>query len=227
MCGAIAVVSLGVAFQAARYAHSESARGPLQAEVTQAKTAAIAQRWERLPLGQIFPLSVRYTEQGSSEAATRLGIGAGDSCVVALDVTLRAAADRSGCLAALRASYADQLGGTVYTVGVVVFPGNAAAREFAGAVPPGAYPATGLNTLALPGTAAALFGDPARQTMAVQVSGPYVVLAVSGYADGRPASKATEPRTAVFAPASQVVTAIVAPLAAPQKVSCADPEFAC
>jgi len=227
VCGVVAAASLGIAVQAGRYAHQESARGPSAAEVAQAATTAIAQRWERLPMGQIFPANVSYTQQGSSELATRLGIGAGDSCDQALDVTLSDVAGRLGCVAALRASYADELGGTVYTVGVVVFPDSAAARGFAGEVPRDQIPAAGLKTLELPGTAAALFGDPARQTMTVRPAGPYVVLVVAGYADGRPAGTATEPRDSVFAPARQIVAAVAAPLAAPQPVRCADPEFAC
>jgi hypothetical protein len=229
VCGIIAVASLDIAVQTARYAHQESTRGPSPAEVAQARATAVAQRWERLPLGQIFPANVGYTTgQATSETAARLGIGVGDSCDQALDVTLRAAADRLGCVAALRASYADELGGTVYTVGVVVFPDSAAASGFAGVAAPGAYPATGLNALSLAGTAAALFTDQARQTSAIKVTGPYVVLAVSGYADGRTASKATQPRQSIFSgPASQLVTAVVDQLARPQPVSCADPEFAC
>jgi hypothetical protein len=227
VCGVIAAASLGIAIQAARYAHQESARGPSQAERAHAATTAIGQRWERMELGQIFPLSVAYTEQASPEQALRQGIGADDGCAQALDVTLSSVAASLGCIAAMRASYADELDGTVYTVGVVVFPDSAAAREFEGRMPRASYPATGLNTLALPGTPAGLFTNQARQTAAVQVTGPYVVLAVSGYADGRPAGQATEPRPPIFSPAGEIVAAVVAPLAAAQPVRCADPEFAC
>jgi hypothetical protein len=228
-CGLIAVVSLGIALQAARYAHSASARGPLQAEISQAESIAIAQRWERAPLGQIFPASVGYTTgQGTSETATRLGIGAGDSCAAALDSTLVDAADGFGCVAALRASYVDELYGTVYTVGVIVFPDDQAARAFHDSVPPGAGPTgTGLNTLQLPGTAAALFTDSARQTLDSSVTGTYVVLSVSGYADGRPATTSDEPQDTLFSPAGQIVQAVVAALSAPQPVHCGDGEFAC
>jgi hypothetical protein len=227
-CGVIAVASLGLSVQAARLAHSEAARAPDQAEVAQARASAIAQRWERMTLGQIFPRTVGYTSgQATSETATRLAIGPGDSCQAALDATVWSTADRLGCVAALRASYADELGGTVYTVGVVVFPSAAAARGFAGAMPRGGYPATGLHALAVPATPSALFTDLARQATTVAVTGPYVVVAVAGYADGRPASKAAEPRDAVFSPASQLVAAAVAPLARPQPVRCGDPEFTC
>ena len=130
-------------------------------------------------------------------------------------------------MAALRASYADKLGGTVVTVGVVVFPNGGAAREFAAQAPRGEYPAAGLHALALPGTAA-LFADGGRQASAVQVTGPYVVLAVAGYADGRPAAQATEPRPLVFGPVmSSIVSAVVKPLAAPEQVRCGDPEWTC
>jgi hypothetical protein len=228
ICGVIAAGSMGIAIQAARYAHDESTRRPSAAEIAQAKTTAIAQRWERLPVGQLFPAAVAYTTaQDTSENATRLGISSGDSCEQSLDVTVLGAADRYGCLAVLRASYADELGGTVYTVGVVVFPDNAAARGFASSVPATAYPATGLNALAVSGTAAARFTNSARQATADGVTGPYVVLAVSGYADGRPASKAAEPRDSVFGPSTRLVAAVEAPLAAPQRVSCGTPEFRC
>jgi hypothetical protein len=234
VCGVITAMSLDVASQAARLAHQESARGPSQAEIAAAASAGIAQRWERLTLGQIFPASVGYTVsyasgQRTRETAKLLGIGAGDSCDEALDVPLANVAQRLGCVAAMRASYADDLGGAVFTVGVVVFPGSGAAREFAARVPGGEYPATGLQVLALPGTAAALFTATARQASAIpQVTGPYVVLAVAGYADGRPASRAAEPRPSVFEPvSSSIVTAVVAPLAAPEPVRCGSPEWTC
>jgi hypothetical protein len=230
VCGVIAAMSLGVASQAARLAHQESARGPSQAEIATAASAGIAQRWERLKLGKIFPAFVDYTsDQQTRETATQLGIGADASCdKKALEDTLVSVAQRLGCVAAMRASYDDELGGAVFTVGVVVFPDSGAAREFAAQVPRGEYPATGLQALALPGTAAAPFTAAARQASAIQVTGPYVVLAVAGYADGRPASQAAEPRPSVFGPVmSSIVTAVVKPLAAPESVHCGDPEWTC
>ena len=228
-CGVIAAISLGVAAQAARLAHAESVRGPSKAEFTAAARAGVGQRWEQLTLGQIFPASVSYGRaRQASETAVRLGIGAGDSCDEAIDDTLDRAARHLGCVAAIRASYADDLDGTVYTVGVVVFPSNGAAHEFAAHVPRGEDPATGLTALTLPRTAAALFKDKARQVSAVRVTGPYVVLAVAGYADGRRAGQATEPRPSVFGPAADaIVSAVVAPLAAPEPVHCGNPEWTC
>jgi hypothetical protein len=229
VCGVITAISLGVAGQAARLAHAESARGPSSAEKAAAAAAGVGQRWEQLTFGQVFPASVGYTSsQHTTETAARLGISAGDSCDEAIDATLDRAAQRFGCVASLRASYADKLGGTVVTVGVVVFPNGGAAREFAAQVPRGEYPAAGLHALALPGTAAALFADAGRQASAVQATGPYVVLAVAGYADGRPAAQATEPRRLVFGPVmNNIVSAVVNPLAAPEQVRCGDPEWTC
>jgi hypothetical protein len=224
----IAVASLAGTVQAARHANAESTRGPTAAELAAAAKAALAQRWERLPAGQIFPPAIGYSaDQRTTETASRLGFGPALACGQALDVTLQGAARAAGCVGVLRADYADELGGTVYTVGVVAFPADAAAHQFAAAVPQGRYPATGLRALRLPGTAAALFTDQARQAAAVKVTGPYVILAVAGYADGRPASTATERRDSAFAPASTLATAVMTPLAAPQRVSCGTPEFTC
>jgi hypothetical protein len=229
VCGVIAAISLGVAGQAARLAHAESVRGPSQAEIAAAATAGIAQRWERLSLGTIFPQYIGYaSDQQTRETATLLSISAGDSCDDALDGTADGVADSFGCVAAMRASYADQLGGTVVTVAVVVFPDSNAASGFAAGMPRGEYPATGLHAFALPGTAAALFSDAARQVSAVRVSGPYAVLAVAGYADGRPASQAAEPRPSVFAgPMSSIMAAVVGVLAKPQPVQCGSAEWTC
>jgi hypothetical protein len=228
VCGMIAVASLGVAYQAARHAHAESTRGPTAAERDAAARTALDQRWERLPPGQIFPATIAYrSDLKTRETAQRLGIGPAVGCGQALDITLQGAARATGCVGVLRATYADALRGTVYTVGVLAFPGNAAARQFAAAVPQDKLPATGLRALALPGTAAGLFTDQARQSAASQVTGPYVVFVVAGYADGRPASSAAEPRGSAFLPTVQIMTAVVAPLAVPQRVLCGTAEFTC
>jgi hypothetical protein len=147
--------------------------------------------------------------------------------VAALDVTLQNAASGFGCVAALRASYADELGGTVYTVGVIVFPDNQAALAFYNAVPRTETPGTGLNTLSLPGTAAALFTDSGRQTLYSWVTGPYVVLGVSGYADGRSFSPSAQPREIIFQPDGDIVRAVAGPLDNPPTVHCGYGEFVC
>lgn len=227
-CAATATIGLAVAVVAGVRAHAELVRKPTPAELSAAAATGVAQRWERVPAGQIFPASIRYTTSLlTKESATRVGIAAGDACAAALDRTLRNRARRDGCVAGVRADYTDQLSGSVYTVGILAFASTAKATAFYYGLPPGGYPATGLHALAIPDTPAALFSDAARQEGVAQAAGPYVVLAVAGYADGRPASTAGERRDSVFDPATQLVSAIAAPLAKPVTVRCGSTEWAC
>ena len=189
VCGVIAVISLGVAGQTARLAHAQSARG-WRRGLAAAARAASRSGGSGSPSARSSPRPLA-TPAPSARQRRRRGSASGPARAVLRPSTppCAASAQRFGCLAAMRASYADELDGTVFTVGVVVFPGHGAAIEFAARVPRSGYPAPGLHALDLPGTAAALFTDSARQLSAVQVSGPYVVLAVAGYADGRPAAE--------------------------------------
>jgi type VII secretion-associated serine protease mycosin len=222
------VIGIAVAVAAGGRAHAEQARKPTPAEISAAGAAGVAQRWERAPAGVIFPAAIRYTSDlFTHETASRVGIAPGTSCAAALDGTLRRLAESDGCVAGMRADYTDELNGSVYTLGVLAFPTAGEAARFYNAVPAGGYPATGLHALAIGGTAAALVRDGARQASAAQAAGPYVVLAVAGYADGRPALAGGERRDSVFDPASQLVSAIAAPLARPVAVRCGSSEWAC
>jgi len=219
---------LAVAVFAGGRAHADQTRQPTPAEMSAAAAAGVAQRWERTPAGTIFPASIGYTtDLMTNETASRVGINPNDTCASALDGTLRALAAHDGCVAGLRADYADQLRGSIYTLGVLAFPSPARAAGFYKKIPLHAYPAAGLNALAVPGTPAALFTDAARQAAAAQLAGPYVVLAVAGYSDGRLANAADERRASVFDPASQLVAAVAAPLARPLAVRCGSAEWAC
>ena len=227
-CATAAVAGLTVAVFAGGRAHAMETREPTRAELSEAAAAAVAQRWERMPAGQIFPATIGYiTDLRTQEKASRLGIDQGDTCARALDGTLRRLAEGDGCMAGLRADYADQLLGSVYTLGVLAFPSAASAAAFFARIPLDAYPAAGLRAFAVPGTPAALFGDGARQAAAAQLAGPYVVLAVAGYSDGRPANAADERRDSVFDPAGQLVGAVAAPLARPLTVRCGTVEWTC
>jgi len=219
---------LAVAVVAGERAHAQLIRTPTPAELVAASATGVAQRWERTPAGDIFPASIQYvSDLNTKETAGRVGIAPGDACGAAMDATLASQARRDDCVAALRADYTDQLRGAVYTLGVLAFGSTTDASNFYYKVPLASYPATGLRALALPGTPAALFGDAARQATDAQLAGPYVVLVVAGYADGRPASSADERRDSVFDPASQLVSAIAAPLAKPVTVRCGTPEWTC
>jgi type VII secretion-associated serine protease mycosin len=227
-CAVAAPLGLAVAVVAGGRAHAELVREPTTAELSAAAADGVAQRWEREPAGQLFPASITYTTSlNATETASRVGIAPGDACAAAVDVTLASRAQADGCVAALRADYTDQLRGAVYTLGVLAFGSTARASDFYDNLPPAQYPATGLRALAMPGTPAALFGEAARQLAIARLAGPYVVLAVAGYADGRPASTDGERRDVVFEPATQLVTAVAAPLAKPVAVRCGGAEWSC
>jgi hypothetical protein len=224
----LAVACLVAGAGAAAHAHAEMTRKPTAAELSAASAAGLDSRWQRWPAGRIFPARLGYTtDLLTQETAQRLGIAAGDACAPALDSAVAVLARRSGCRAALRASYLDQLGGVVYTLAVLAFPDSRAAARFLSRYPAGRYPVTGLRALGLPGTPAAAFSDAARQATSGSLAGPYVVLTVAGYADGRPAGTAREPRASVFSPAAQLGAAIGAPLAQPVAVSCTAREWSC
>lgn len=227
-CAVAALLGLAVAVVAGGRAQAELVRKPTTAELSAASATGAAQRWEREPAGQIFPARIAYTTSfGTTETASRVGIAPGDACATAVDSTLTGQAQRDGCVAALRADYTDQLRGAVYTLGVLAFASTARASDFYDNLPPAQYPATGLRALAMPGTAAALFGDAARQLAVAQQSGPYIVLAVAGYADGRPASTDGERRDVVFDPAIQLANAVAEPLGRPAAVRCGGTEWTC
>jgi len=223
-----APVGLAVAVVAGGRAHADLTPAPTPAELSTAAAIGVAQRWEREPAGEIFPSSIGYTSDlQTTETASRVGIAPDDACAAAVDATLATAAQRDGCIAGLRADYTDQLRGAVYTLGVLAFGSTAQAADFYNRIPLSSYPATGLHALAVPGTAAARFDDAARQATAAQLAGPYVVLAVAGYADGRPASAANERRDSVFDPATELVDTIAEPLGKPVTVHCGTTEWAC
>jgi hypothetical protein len=204
-----------------RIADAEATRKPTQAELSAAAAAGLVQRWERISAGAMFPATIGYTtDQNTQEQATRVGIGPRTTCAAAVDRTLSALAAREGCYGAARATYVDALDGAVYTVGVLAFHSTHTATMFDQQMPPATFPAAGLNTLAFAGTAAARFDDAARQLSQSWPAGPYVVLIVAGYADGRAASATGEERSDVFSPATQIASAVYGTLDAPEVVNC-------
>jgi hypothetical protein len=161
----------------------------VHAALTAKSTAAAAARWQQWSAGQVFP-------EVLGASVTRLGISPDTGCATAAGQATGRLAARNGCLVGLRASYADSLGGVVYTVGVFAFTDTRAATSFWRALP---SPSAGLQALALPGTAAGRFSDQARQAGAARQAGSYVVLVADGYADGRPATGQPPPLMATGA----------------------------
>jgi hypothetical protein len=227
-CVALAgAVCLVTAVAAGSRARAEQTRPPTTAERAAAASAAVAGRWRTWRAGRIFPATLGYvTYLQTREKAQRLAISPADGCAAALAGALAAVAERDGCRAGLRATYLDALQGVVYTAGVFAFGSPARAAAFAGAVTGSALP-DGLRAFGPAGTAAARFDDAARQSAVAQSAGPYVVLTVAGYADGRPASATGERRLSIFSPASQLAGELLAPLSRPVTVNCASRQWAC
>ena len=218
---------LVIAVLAGRAARAEQTRPPTTAERAAAAAAALAGRWQTWRAGRIFPATLGYESSLlTREDARRVGISAASGCAVALTGPLAAAARADGCHAALRATYLDQLGGVVYTTGVLAFPTTRRAAAFASAADHSALP-WGLRAYGPAGTVAERFTDAARQASAVRQAGPYVLVTVAGYADGRPAAATGERRPPVFAPAGQLAQDILTPLARLARVDCASRAWAC
>lgn len=169
----------------------------------------IGKRWREMPAGTMFPGYVRYPAPSELGALTltaiRIGIARQASCRAATDSPVAAVLDRNGCLAMLRATYADRTDSYVLTVGVAAFSGSAAAsaalREIAslartaagaaggaGARAKGktAGVAPGVRTVWFANTPAASFYNAKRQISESRAAGTYIVFYTIGYADDRP-----------------------------------------
>jgi hypothetical protein len=144
---AVALCCLALGLTAESSAHAELTRPPTAAERSAAAAAAVASRWRCWPAGRIFPAGLGYvTALQTSETARREGISAGSGCRSAIVATAGRQALQDGCRAALRATYADQLQGVVYTIGVFAFAGPRGAAAFLRALaadPPGGPSAAG------------------------------------------------------------------------------------
>lgn len=168
--------------------------------------AKARQVWRETPVDQLFPRTVQGTAGGpggADKAWTRIGVAAPAGCTGAFDPLLQRVLAPAGCVRLLRATYVDSTSTTVTTVGLLVTSGEAPAMRALNQ----RWTAEHLGergdllpkAVAFPGTPAASFGDPQRGSWEVQVSAdlPFVVYAVSGFADGRavpdrqPADKAT------------------------------------
>ncbi|MYS21493.1 hypothetical protein GTW78_15035, partial [Streptomyces sp. SID4948] len=128
---------------------------------------------------------------GADRSWTRIGVAAPAGCAGAFDPALGTILAPVGCVRLLRATYLDSTSTTVTTVGLLVTAAQGPAMSALNLR--WDKDDLGLRTdlipkaVAFPGTAAATFGDHQRGSWAVQISAdlPFVVYAVSGFADGR------------------------------------------
>ena len=156
----------------------------------------MGKRWRALPASEIFPASVSYSPPASLDddpsltlSAQRVGIASQDSCAAGADPTAAAVLDHDGCTAMLRATYVDETGSYVVTVGAAVLPGAARAAAAARAIDADGDSAglgPTVHTVQFAGTLAASFSNSKRQLSGVLSAGTYVVLYTVGYADSRP-----------------------------------------
>lgn len=162
----------------------------------------VAKRWRTTKKTQIFPALIRYQLSNASLGLTgslsltarRLAIARQATCAsVAGAKSLLPLFGRVDCQAVLRATYTDETSSFVVTVGVAVL-GNQAGVAMAARTltrQPGTGPGAVarrvvLRPLSAPGSPAAGFGLRQRQLSWIVGSGPYLVVATVGYADGRP-----------------------------------------
>jgi hypothetical protein len=220
---------LVVAALAGRAAVAAQTRPPTPADRAAAAAAAVAARWRSWPAGRIFPAALGYaTTLRAHETARRVGISPDYRCAAALDAALAGPAHEEGCRAGIRASYVDELDGVIYTTGVLAFPDRARAAAFTRRLPSSSQPpSAALRALALPGTVSARFTASARQTATARQDGPYVLLTVAGYADGRPAAVTDEFDAAAFSAAGQLSREILDPLNRAAVVNCARRQWSC
>ena len=153
----------------------------------------LGKRWRIWPAAEIFPDSIQYPVPGEalggtnlSLAAHRVGIARQASCHTATDAAVARVLARYGCLAVLRATYADATQSLAVTVGVAVLPSPAAAGVSLHALP-GQHgnPRPGVRAVSFHRTPVARFGNRQRQLSSVKRAGPYLVFTTVGYADGR------------------------------------------
>jgi hypothetical protein len=191
----------------------------------------IASRWRIRPAGQIFPATITYSLPGPDQVPGS-GLGSGGQLLltaylvgIAAQATCRAATDPAaagvltagGCVAVLRATYADQTDSMLLTVGVAVMRGAAAARSAASRLSAGQQLRPGVRALPFRDTLASGFGDSQRQLSWATSAGPYLIMSTVGYADGRPREQvATDPYASqeMTSLASGVADAVGGPLGA-------------
>jgi hypothetical protein len=170
--------------------------------------ARVRQIWRDTPVDRLFPpaLSGKAAGPGGADRSwTRVGVAAPGGCAGAFDPLLARVLAPAGCVKLLRATYVDSTSTTITTVGLLVASGEAPTMRALNQRWTGEHlgERTDLvpKAVAFPGTPAASFGDRQRGSWDVQVCAdlPFVVYAVSGFADGRdvpdrqPADKADAP----------------------------------
>lgn len=164
-------------------------RKPTPAQVNAAGQRALALQWRWLRAGQIFPAKVRNLDpEDPSVDASLVGIAPEAPCGKTVDPKVARVLAEDRCVTMLRATYVDDSGTVLITIGVAVFPGTAVANDALSRVEQGSP--GGLLPVGFPHTVTSQFTIGARETDDVlDSSGPYLVLYAAGYTDGRKTSR--------------------------------------
>jgi hypothetical protein len=192
-------------------------RGPEEAPTaapgSPAEFAQARAVWHTAPVNTLFPPTIDGKDAGPGGADrtwTRIGVAEPSGCTGAFDPLLDRVLAPTGCAKLLRATYVDSTSTTVTTVGILVTAGDAAGMRALGKRWTDEHLGDRIDLIprpvAFPGTAAAGFGSKQRGSWDVRVSTdrPFVVYAVSGFADGR---AVTAPQPADLANAAHAGTA--------------------
>ncbi|MDX2671268.1 MULTISPECIES: hypothetical protein [Streptomyces] len=172
--------------------------GDSSAETTRNPYTIARDAWHSVPVDTLFPrtLQGRGAGPGSTHRTwTRLAVAADSTCTAGLDPLLLTTLRSVGCERLVRATYTDATRSAVTTVSLVFTeadaPGMQALRTRFTEQKLGARKDLMPRTYAPEGTPAAAFGDQQRASWTVNplTEIPVVVLAVSGFADGRPVAE--------------------------------------
>jgi hypothetical protein len=186
---------------------------PAAAPGSPAQFAQARQVWRDAPVDTLLPPVVAGKGAGPGGADrtwTRIGIAEPGDCTDAFDPLLDRVLAPTGCAKLLRATYVDSTSTTVTTVGVLVTAGDAAGMRALAQRWTAEHLGDRIDLIprpvAFPGTAAGRFGAAQRGSWDVRVSAnlPFVVYAVSGFADGR---AVPTPQPAALANAAGATTA--------------------
>jgi hypothetical protein len=165
------------------------------AEQRQIMAWEVGKRWRTWPAGRIFPTTVTYQLPGSAFGGTnglslvahRVGIARQATCgSTAINAVTARALARQRCLAVLRATYTDQTQSLAVTVGIAVLPSDGAARRSSSSLAGVSRTGALVRAVHFRRTGTAAFDGKSGQVPWERVTGPYLVLAAAGYADGRP-----------------------------------------
>jgi hypothetical protein len=168
--------------------------------------------WRAIAVDDLFPASYSTrTAAGDGSANrtfTRIAVGRPVGCADALVPALARLLSGSGCGPVLRADYTDATQTMVATMGVATLHGTAAQQRDLNVATAASHNDLQARPLAVPGTAAASFGDAQRlaHELHAPADEPFVFFAVSAFADGRTAAADPGPDAVTQSGAALIAT---------------------